>query len=164
MSFWQRPRSTLGGLPSVVEVPEEDEAPHNVYTPTEPNTTERLVLVEKRNPSDIFDADRTFQLGFPDSHTFLVWTKGSNKAHVLQDCAAEDWTDQRAKVAQIARANINLICTHFMFQDNNRIYVASEIADISLADIIPCAILIDEPQVSAILRQVIHLTTHVEYH
>ncbi len=113
---------------------------------------------EKRNPLDIFDSDKTFQLGFPGSRTFLVWAKGSGEDHALQDCAAEDWTDERATVARIARTNIGLVGTHFIFQDNNRIYVASDIADISLADIIPCSIL-NEIQVSAILRQVVFTIT-----
>lgn len=135
----------------MAEVPQEDEAPHTVYIPKEHNFA---FPPEKRNPLDIFNSDRTFQLGFPDSHTFLVWTQRSNEAHALQDCAAEDWTDQRAMVAQIAKTNTGLVGTHFIFQDNNRIYVASDITDISLADIIPCSIL-NEIQVSAILRQVI---------
>ncbi|KAE9373856.1 hypothetical protein N431DRAFT_456582 [Stipitochalara longipes BDJ] len=156
MSFWRRPRSTLTGLASVAEVP-EDEILH-----VQSSSTERLLNLEERRHSDIFNNDKTLQLGFPNSHTFLVWTKEGTGSYILQDCAAEDWTDQRAKIAQIARANSALICTHLMFRDNNRVYVASQIADMSLADIIPCSILIDELQVSAIIGQLVHALVEVK--
>lgn len=73
--------------------------------------------------------------------------------HVLQRCPKREWTGARARLVDIARANISFVRTHYVFDHKGKVEVYSQKANICLADVIETTIMTEE-HASAILTKV----------
>jgi hypothetical protein len=76
------------------------------------------------------------------------------KPYILQSCHKTDWTVPRARLVDLARESAFFVPTRFIFFRDDDICVGSQIADISLADVIHGSIPMTENHASAILTQV----------
>ena len=143
--FWQhqRPRSTLTGLPTLAEGPEDNQ--------TLAKGPEDVQTVIEDDPLNLFEHSQSLALG---EATFIVFEKTTGLPHILQSCKKENWTAGRSILADIARTSNFLVCTENYFESAGRVYMVSQIADMSLADIIPCSISLSDAHISAILKQV----------
>lgn len=107
------------------------------------------------------DHSQTLDLGDPGS-TSIVFTKDFNdRANAvnymaLRFCDQCDFTPEKRELVLLSQAhnNTSFLPTLCMFENNQKVYVASELSDMSLADIIDCTIPMTETHLSAILNQV----------
>ena len=104
-----------------------------------------------------FNPSKTLHLGLRGS-TLMVFKKEDSLPYILQSCPAEEWTDYRAKLLEVARESEDFVLPRFMFLHQNRVCVGSEVLEpnpgMSLADLIGSTIPMTELHASAVLKQV----------
>ncbi|KAJ8062047.1 hypothetical protein OCU04_009827 [Sclerotinia nivalis] len=108
-----------------------------------------------------FNHAQTLVLGYTNS-TFIAYPNNTKKTphseYVLKSCAIRDYTPERLRLVDLAHDTIGsgfFLTTLCVFRSKERMYVGSELSDISLEDIIHCTILLNEDHLSAILNQMI---------
>lgn len=107
------------------------------------------------------DHSQTLDLGDLGSTSIVFQKVFDNKRDipnymVLRSCYQYDFTPEKRKLVEMAQAHDNsyFLATRSIFNYNQKVFVGSELSDISLADIIDCTIPINETQLSTILYQV----------
>lgn len=109
------------------------------------------------------DHSQTLDLGCQGS-TSLVFRKDFDSKRdtlnymVLRFCDRCDFTPEKSQLVEMAYDNASFLSTGCLFDYNQKVFVGSELADMSLADIIDCTIPMDEVHLSTILDQVSFLT------
>ncbi len=73
---------------------------------------------------------------------------------MLQSCNRRDWIVPCCQLVDIAKESKFFVSTHFVFPDEEDVYIGSQIADICLTDVIDGSISMTEDHASAILTQV----------
>ena len=104
------------------------------------------------------DDSQTLDLGGLGG-TSLVFTKDSERPgpnyFALRSYNQAEFTPERRRLIELASADENLFLeVHCLFDHNRKVYVGTELSDMSLADIIDCTMPINEVQLSAVLGQV----------
>jgi hypothetical protein len=109
---------------------------------------------------DDIDDSQTLDLGDPGG-TSIVFTKESSpESHepsyfVLRCSAQVEFTPARRRLLELASADEDLfLAVRCVLHRSQKVYVGTELSDMSLADIIDCTISINEIQLSAILSKV----------
>ena len=109
---------------------------------------------------DDIDDSQTLDLGGSGS-TSLVFTKNSDPGSpgpnyfTLRSYSQVKFTPERRRLIELASAEENLfLSVRCVFNQNQRLYVGTELSDMSLADIVDCSIPVNEIHLSAILGQV----------
>lgn len=76
-------------------------------------------------------------------------------ASVMRSCEPVSFTRDRQQLVQMARVHGStlLLATGSCFNFNHKVFVTSELFDISLADLMDCTILIQEDHLSTIIYQ-----------
>ena len=89
----------------------------------------------------------------------IAFRKVTYERVVLKHCEDKYYSPERKFLVDIGRVNGNIyfISTLYTFKHREKSYVASELSDISLADLIDCTMRLDEINISTILGQVLHL-------
>jgi hypothetical protein len=103
-----------------------------------------------------FDHSQTLSLGAAES-TSIVFEK-MNLGHVaLRFCPLSGYSAEKKRLVHIAQKaeQTSFLTTRCIFNYEQKVYVGSELSDMSLADIIDCTIPLQEVHLSAILNQVI---------
>lgn len=108
-----------------------------------------------------FNHNETLVLGYTSS-TFIAYPKTTGKSpyseYVLKSCATKEYTPERLRLVDISReikGRELFLATLCDFRFEERMYIGSELSDISLEDIIYCTIQLNENHLSAILKQVV---------
>ncbi|TVY13662.1 hypothetical protein LARI1_G009009 [Lachnellula arida] len=103
-----------------------------------------------------FDHTQTLCLGYSGS-TCIVYQKNVFNSFVLRYCPEESYTQTRSQLVAMARVDESksFLSTNSVFKYSRNVYVASELSDMSLEDIIDCTIPLQENHVSSILAQII---------
>jgi hypothetical protein len=108
-----------------------------------------------------FDHTKTLKLGFSGSTSIIFTRQPLDKYNcaVLRFCDEVAFTAEKRRLVETALAETALANERFLtvlcsFSYNQKIFVVSELADISLADIIDCTIPLQEIQLATILDQV----------
>lgn len=105
-----------------------------------------------------FDHSQKIILGIWGS-AWSIRDRQTNERLILQSCPQRSFTGTRYRLLEIARRRADLFATpKFLFFRNQHIYVCSEIAGLSLAEVIDSTTLITEAQVATILKRVIFPT------
>lgn len=104
---------------------------------------------------DDFDHSQTLCLGFSGS-TSIVYQKHTFNSFLLRFSKIDTYTSHRSQLVEIARTDKtnSFLNTKSVFEHKQRIYVASELSDISLEDIIDCTIPLNKIHLSSVLSQV----------
>ena len=102
----------------------------------------KLSVVPEVDIYDIFDHTQTLRLGFPEP--CIVFEKTSYQPYILQCCKKEEFTAAKRRLTEIAKTNDFFITTRHIFPHADSYYIASDVADICLANIINCLILMTE--------------------
>lgn len=109
------------------------------------------------------DIDHTQTLELGDSgSTSLVFRKDFDTESAmpnyftLRACHPSDFTAEKKQLVEMAVFHNNALFLHVRcaYSYGQQLFVGSELADMSLADIIDCTIPIDEVHLSAVLHQV----------
>jgi hypothetical protein len=103
-----------------------------------------------------FDHSQTLSLGSTES-TSIVFEK-INPGHVaLRFCQLSGFSAEKKRLVHIAQKaeQTGFLTTRCIFNYEQKVYVGSELLDMSLADIIDCTIPLQEVHLSTILSQVI---------
>ncbi|KAH8797852.1 hypothetical protein F5884DRAFT_758946 [Xylogone sp. PMI_703] len=117
-----------------------------------------LIRETEEHPEKCWDDFNHLEtLHLTGSSTTIVYTRKTFDEYVLQYCKSLQWSQYRTRLIELTRAengNPLFIATHFIFPYKNCIYVGSEVAYISLYDIISSTIPMTDDHISAILRQI----------
>ncbi|TGO90369.1 hypothetical protein BPOR_0067g00110 [Botrytis porri] len=107
-----------------------------------------------------FNHQQTLMLGYTNS-TFIAYPKeakrGPHSEYVLKSCTIRNYTPERLRLVDLAREAKGefFLKTLCVFRYEERMYVGSELSDMSLEDIIHCTIHLNEHHLSAVLIQVV---------
>ena len=88
--------------------------------------------------------------------TTIVYRKPNLDCAVLRSCSETQYTSEKKALVELSRtqSNLHLLSTKWIFSHSKRLYVGSELSDMSLADIIDCTISLEENHIKTILNQV----------
>lgn len=92
----------------------------------------------------------------PKGSASYVYERDKYIPHVQHYCDRNEWTELRARLVDIARANTSFIRTDFVFCHPEDVEIISQCADICLADVIETTLFTEE-EASAILTKVLQL-------
>ena len=112
------------------------------------------------------DFDHSQKLGLGIWGTaWSIRDRETNERLVLQFCPQRSFNPARYRLLEIARRRADLFATpKYLFFRREQIYVCSEMAGISLAEVIDSTTLITEAQVATILKRVPFLLSCFKYH
>lgn len=125
-------------------------------------TRPRLCTIEENEDEEFMskrweDFDHTQKV--PAGVKLFPWTvrdKTTSKRYVLQSCPNSEWNKARIYLLQLSRQRCDLFVTpKFFFSRGNQVYVCSEIAGISLAEVIGATLAMTELHAAAIIKPVI---------
>ena len=103
-----------------------------------------------------FDHSQKINLGIWGS-AWSIRDRETNERLVLQSCPQRFFDRARYRLLEVARRRADLFATpKYLFFRGGQVYVCSEIAGISLAEVIDGTTSITEAQVATILKRVAH--------
>jgi hypothetical protein len=105
---------------------------------------------------DDFDYSQTLHLGFSES-TSVVYRKNTFEPTVIRSTSKVSYNKVKRGLVEMTRAHLNLksfMLTVCVIKYSSKIFVGSELSDISLAEMIDYTISFLECHLSAILSQV----------
>ena len=118
-----------------------------------------LENIAHRQRWEEFDHSQTLVLGDMNTTSIVFQKYPENKAFglaVLRFCERKHFTDEKRKLLEAAGQKSQLfLSTLCVFEHNRKIFVGSELSDMSLADIIDCTIPLQEIHVATVTKQVI---------
>ncbi|KAF7880472.1 uncharacterized protein EAF02_007318 [Botrytis sinoallii] len=114
-----------------------------------------------------FNHQQTLVLGYTNS-TFIAYPKETKRSprseYVLKSCTIRNYTPERLRLVDLAREPSGsefFLTTLCVFRFEERMYVGSELSDVSLEDIIHCTIHLSEDHLSAVLIQVVSALSYL---
>lgn len=115
--------------------------------------------MEPRFSWDFFDHTVTRSLSSKNNDekpiaTKIFYERSSFTPHVVRSCEKTYVSENQRDLVEFAKSTKSFIQTRFNFILGDTFYVVSQVADICLADIIPCTLEITEVHAASIINQV----------
>lgn len=119
------------------------------------------MAVHKESRWDYFDQTVTRSLSSSTKNsiitTQILYETSSFTPHVVRSCKNKYVSHNQRRIVEFAETSKLFIRTHFSFSLGDTFYVGSQVADMCLADIIPCTLKIAEVHAASIIKQVCFL-------